>query len=221
MKKIWRADWTCCRMKLFELPAAILAEWFFGFLMILLIMAFPNRDNYAPLGSCLGAATLFIGECFFAFEYGKAWSRYGAMGVRRKDFFSYMVLRQLITIVGSYMLLLGLTALEQWMLGTLHPGILNLKILQWLHNPGLAAVFLLLCLLYALLGGALAMQYSDWVSALFHLSVITLAVAMIAKEDMRKLILSVPTGAWICLGFAIAAAVSTVVLKINRKMVVS
>ena len=221
MKKIWKAEWTCSRMKLFELPLILLAVWTAGFLLVMLIMGFPDSDDYVPLGSCLGIGFLLLAEPSFALNYGKAWSRYGSLGARRKDFFAYMCLRQLITIAGAYILLLLLSAVEQKVLSNFYPGLPNLAKLNWLYNPAPAAAFILACFLYALLGGALTIQYSEWIPSIFCLLSMTLIMGITGQDRIRKFILSVPTDALIFAGIAAAIAAGTVILKINRKMAVS
>ena len=220
MKKIWKAEWTCSRMKLFELPLILLEVWTAGFLLVMFIVGFLGADDYVPLGSCLGFIFLLLGESVFALNYSRAWRQYGSMGVRRKDFFTYMCLRQMITIAGAYVLLMILSAAEQKILSTLYPGLLNQAKLNWLYNPALAAAFILACFLYSLLGGALTVQCSEWVPSISILLSMTLILGITTQEGIRKFILSVPTGLLVFAGAAAAIAAGTVILKINRKMAV-
>lgn len=152
MKRLWRAERTLHK-KLLLLPILVTAASFLvGTLLSILVLKIA-ADPTVPM---FGTGMALIGFLVYPFIYGRefaaSWTLAGSMGIPRKTFLRYCLLRQLVLTAVSGILLLGLDLAEVKLSAWL--GLQKPLEFYWLLQTGPA-----LCLAFAMLQLILGILY--------------------------------------------------------------
>ena len=221
MKKIWRADWPCNKKDIFTLPVLIMACGIIGVVAVLTALLLADAEDYVLMGTLMAQISFFLFiPAFFSANYSNLWHLSGSMGVTRKEFFFYMLLRQLMIAIASYGLLLLLWQGELRLYGGLRPGLPNLTDLQYLSRFSVAAVIIGASVTLQMLAGALAAQFGPKGAGILQAILGGSLWLLMIFDEVRASVLAVPDSVWLVVSLIALAASVVAILTINLKMMV-
>ena len=221
MKRIWQADWSCNKKDIFILPLLVVAMGVLGILGVMIILRFEDAEDYVLMGTLMALFTGFlVMPALSGLKYSSWWRLSGTMGVTRKAFFSYMLLRQLGIVTLSYGMLLLLLHGETGLYGRLYPTLPNLTDLTELSRFSVAAVIIGASVILQLLLGALAVQFGSQGVGISQIILMGSFWAITISDEVRERVLAVENQTWLVLAIAALAASAVTVFLITRKMTV-
>ena len=221
MKKIWRADWSCNKKDIFTLPLLMIACGIFGAIVVLVALVLDDTEDYVLMGTLMALVSYFLlMPAFFSANYSNWWHLSGSMGVTRKEFFFYMLLRQLVIAIASYGILLLLWQGEMRLYSSMRPGLPNLTDLQDLARFLPAAAIIGASVTLQMMLGALAVQFGPKGAGIFQAILGGILWVLMIFDEVRARFLAVSDSVWLVLSLIALAASIVTILKINRKMMV-
>ena len=221
MKRIWQADWSCNKKDVFTLPLLMAACGIIGVVVVLAALFFDDTEDYVLMGTLMALVSGFLlMPAFFSANYSNWWHLSGSMGVTRKEFFSYMLLRQLVIAIASYGLLLLLWQGEMRLYGSLRPELPNLTDLQDLVRFLPAAAIVSASVTLQMLAGALAAQFGPKGAGILQAILGGILWLLMIFDEVRAKFLAVPDSIWLMVSLIVLAASVVAILTINLKMMV-
>ena len=221
MKRIWQADWSCNKKDIFILPLLVVAMGVLGILGVMIILRFEDAEDYVLLGTLMA---LFMGflvmPALSGLKYSSWWRLSGTMGVTRKAFFSYMLLRQLGIVTLSYGVLLLLLHGEMRLYGHLYPTLPNLTDLTVLSQFSAAAAIIGANVVLQLLIGSLVVQFGTAAAGFSQIILTGTFWFITISDETRARVLAVQNQIWLILAIAALTASVVTIFLITRKMAV-
>ena len=219
MKRIWQADWSCNKKTLLMLPLLVAAMGFIGILGVVIILCFEAAEDYVLMGTLMAMLTGFLFmSAFFGVNYSNWWRLSGTMGATRKEFFFYMLLRQLGILILSYGVLLFLFQIETGLYSRLWPELKNLTDLTDLFRFSVAAAIIGAAMVLQLLFGSLAVQFGPKGAGISQMILMGAFWVITISDEVRARVLAVQNQTWLMLSIAAFAAAAVTILAITRTM---
>ena len=221
MKKIWQADWSCNQKEIFMMPLLMAALGTMGVLVVLFALFLGDAEDYVLMGTLMALiAGFLITPALCAANYSNWWRLSGSMGATRKEFFFYMLLRQLGSMMVSYAVLLVLWQTELRLYSHLFPELPNLTDLTDLIRLPVAAGIIGAAVTIHLLLGSLAVQFGTMGIGIPQGIIVGSFWIITIFDQVRAKLFALPEQIWQMLFLAALAASAVTIFVITRKMMV-
>lgn len=220
MKKIWQADWSCNKKDMFMPLILVCVMFAAGFTMVQIIMHFDLAEDYVLMGSLMALAGMYLSSLRFAMDYSKCWRIYGGMGARRRDFFLYMLLRQLVILTLSCGLILIFAAVETRIGGLLYAELPNLTDLSILYRTESVLLLIGSALLLHMLTAAVAVRFGSNGTLAVYLILAFAVIFVINTYEVRDWILQTSLLVWGLSGAVIFIVGACFIASVTKKMAV-
>ena len=221
MKRIWQADWSCNKKDIFMQPLLVAAMGVLGILGVMIILHFEDAEDYVLMGTLMALFTGFlVMPALSGLKYSSFWRLSGTMGVTRKAFFFYMLLRQLGIVTLSYGVLLLLLHGEMGLYGRLYPALPNLTDLTDLSRLSVVTAIIGANVVLQLLIGALTVQFGSQGAGISQIILMGTFWVITISDEVRASVLAIQNQTWLILAIAALAASVVTIFSITRKMTV-
>ena len=203
------------------MPLILVAAMFaVGFTMVQVIMYFEQAEDYVLMGSLMALGIMYMSFLPFALEYRNCWRIYGGMGAKRRDFFLYMLLRQLVILSLCCGLILIFAAAETRVGGMLYADLPNLTDLSILCRIESFLLLLGSALLLHMLTAAVAVRFgpNGTMAVYFILMFGLLFVGNF--HDLHDWVHQIPLTIWVLSGVGIFIVSVSFIAAVTRKMAV-
>ena len=220
------------QLKLHRESPLILGLWclvFYGIGFGMLCLIFTLDDTattWIPAATIFGCMGLVLYSILTFLGYPQKFMLALSFGRTRREFLIGYALEHLLLMIGAYMLVLGLSWLEEWLYNLLFPGIVKeFDLFPYLIKPGimvpviagLVVIPMFLGALYSRFGKVFCViAYVVWIGGCLSLPRLAHGPLGIVLDWAT----AIPAGAWAGLGLAVAAIMICITVRIGQKQMV-